>query len=644
MGRAVDPETAAMTSSHAPASRALAAVCLRNLRLASLLAAALFSTPPARANDQLIEMAKNPKDWVMPLGNYAGHRYSALDQINESNVGKLQVAWMFSTGVLRGHEGSPLKIGNRLYLVTPFPNNVFALDLNEPGKIAWRYEPKQDPSVPNVMCCDTVNRGLAYGDGKLYLNQADTTLVALDANSGAALWKTVNGDPKKGETGTAAPLVVKDKVIVGISGGKFGARCHLTAYDSKTGTRAWRAYTVGTDAEILFDPDKTTVLGEPAGEGSSLKSWHGEDWQHSGGCAWGWITYDPDLNLIYYGTGAPAPANAAQRPGDNRWTSSIIARDADTGVARWVYQTTPHDEWSFGATSESILVDLPVNGVTRKALVQFNQNGLAYTLDRATGELLSAEKFEAKTNWTKRVNVATDSPTYGRPILDKKFSPEASGQDVDTKDICPYDLGPKGIAPASFDSERLQFIVPANLMCMNLEPYKTRYMTELILQGFAYTGTSVARHTIPDRDNGQGNLVAWDLARNQVVWDAPQQTTVTSGILETKGGIAFFATPEGDFSAVRTSDGKQFYNFKTGSGIVGNVIAFEHKGKEFIGVFVGVNTWSGAGTGPFPDPCWIVDCWSHALSSGLGNRNPLGGNLVVFALPDDVAFPKAMKP
>ena len=211
----------------------------------------------ASANDELNKMAQNPKDWVMPAGDYANTRYSKLNQITAANVGKLQVAWTFSTGVLRGHEGGPLIIGNMMYVHTPFPNKVYALDLSDENKIIWKYEPKQDPNVIPVMCCDTVNRGVAYGDGKIFLHQADTTLVALDAKTGEVAWTVKNGDPSKGATGTSAPLVVKDKVLIGISGGEFGVQCHVTAYDLKTGKQAWRAYSEGPDDQIMFDAEKT---------------------------------------------------------------------------------------------------------------------------------------------------------------------------------------------------------------------------------------------------------------------------------------------------------------------------------------------------------------------------------------------------
>ncbi|MET0432056.1 MAG: PQQ-binding-like beta-propeller repeat protein, partial [Hyphomicrobium sp.] len=238
------------------------------------LSASLSST--AWANESVIKLSKDPNNWVLQNGDYAGHRYSTLDQITTDNVGQLKVAWTFSTGVLRGHEGSPLVIGDTMYLATPFPNVVYALNLADEQKIIWKYIPKQDPSVIPVMCCDTVNRGVQYAEGKIFLYQADTTLVALDAKTGKELWKAVNGDPKNAETGTVAPLIAKDKVIVGISGGEYGVRGSLTAYDINTGKKIWRAYSTGPDADMLIDPAKTMSLGKPVGKESSLKTWNGD--------------------------------------------------------------------------------------------------------------------------------------------------------------------------------------------------------------------------------------------------------------------------------------------------------------------------------------------------------------------------------
>src|SRR3954452_2891975 len=236
-----------------------------------LVAVTAFAGGAATANEELIKMSQNPKDWVMPTVDYANTRYSKLDQISATNVGKLQVAWTFSTGVLRGHEGGPLIIGNMMYVHAPFPNTVYALDLSQDNKIVLKYEPKQDPNVIPVMCCDTVNRGVAYGDGKILLHQAATTLVALDAKTGKVEWTVKNGDPGKGATGTSAPLVVKDKVLIGISGGEFGVQCHVTAYDLKSGKQVWRGFWEGPDAKMMVAPENRTNLGKPIGKDSSLK-------------------------------------------------------------------------------------------------------------------------------------------------------------------------------------------------------------------------------------------------------------------------------------------------------------------------------------------------------------------------------------
>src|SRR5262249_17350394 len=359
--------TRSRACAHASVTRGTVAgrMPMRNFLLTTCMGVvAVFATGAAHANDELIRMSQNPKDWVMPAGDYANQRYSKLKQITPANVGKLQVAWTFSTGVLRGHEGGPLVIGDVMYVHGPFPNPVYALDLNNEAKILWKYEPKQDPNVIPVMCCDTVNRGLAYADGKIFLHQADTTLVALDAKDGKVVWQQKNGDPAKGETGTSAPMVIKDKVLIGISGGEFGVQCHVTAYDLKTGRRAWRAYSEGPDDQILVDPVKTTDLGKPVGKDSSIKTWQGDQWKIGGGCTLGWISYDPQLNLSYYGSGNPSTWNPSQRPGDNKWSMTIFARNPDTGMAKWVYQMTPHDEWDYDGVNEMILSDQQIGGQT----------------------------------------------------------------------------------------------------------------------------------------------------------------------------------------------------------------------------------------------------------------------------------------
>jgi PQQ-dependent dehydrogenase (methanol/ethanol family) len=263
--------------------------------------AATLAAATAIADPDLEQKASDSANWAMQSGDYANHRYSDLKEINADNVGQLQVAWTLSTGVLRGHEGSPLVLGDMMYVHTPFPNNVYAVNLKD-HTFKWKYEPKQDTNVIPVMCCDTVSRGLAYGDGKIFLQQADTTLVALDVGTGKVIWTAKNGDPKIGETNTNSPHVFKDKVITGITGGEYGVRGRLIAYDIKTGKKVWTGWSVGPDSDLLFDPAKTMTWTNgkmaPVGKDSSLKTWKGEQWKLGGGPTWGWYSYDALLNLV----------------------------------------------------------------------------------------------------------------------------------------------------------------------------------------------------------------------------------------------------------------------------------------------------------------------------------------------------------
>ena len=478
---------------------------MKKLLFLAGMACSLLVGTQASANDDLMKLMQDPNQWVIQTGDYANTRYSKLDQINASNVNKMQVSWTFSTGVLRGHEGAPLVIGDMMYVHTPFPNTVFALDLNQDGKIVWKYEPKQDPNVIPVMCCDTVNRGLAYADGKVFLHQADTTIVALDAKTGKVDWTAVNGDPKKGETNTATVMPVKDKIIVGISGGEYGVQCHVSAYDIKTGKLAWRAYSEGPDDQLLVDPEKTTELGKPIGKDSSLKTWQGDQWKTGGGCTWGWYSYDPNLNLFYYGSGNPSTWNPKQRPGDNKWSMTLFARDPDTGMAKWVYQMTPHDEWDYDGVNEVPLVDQQIDGKERKLLVHFDRNGFGYTLDRETGELLVAEKYDPTVNWATKVDMDKSSKTYGRPLVVSQYSTEQNGEDTNSKGICPAALGTKDQQPSAYSPKTGLFYVPTNHVCMDYEPFRVNYTP-----GQPYVGATLSMYPAPNSHGGMGNFIAWD--------------------------------------------------------------------------------------------------------------------------------------
>jgi len=579
----------------------------------------------AVADADLDRAMKNPGNWAAQAGDEYNQRYSTLDQINAGNVGNLQVAWTFSTGVLRGHEGSPLVIGDMMYIHSPFPNNVFAVDLNT-QQIVWKHTPKQDSAVIAQMCCDTVNRGLAYGDGKVFLQRADSVLEALDAKTGKVVWSAVNGDPKLGAVNTNAPHVFGDKVITGISGGEWGVRGYISAYNIKDGKMAWRGYSVGPDAEMLMDPAKTMTWADgklqAVGKDSSLKTWKEDQWKIGGGTTWGWYSYDRAENLLYYGTGNPSTWNPTQRPGDNKWSMSIWARDLNTGAVKWVYQMTPHDEWDFDGINEMILADIDVKGKKRKTLVHFDRNGFGYTMDRVSGELLVAEKYDPAVNWATHVDMKT-----GRPQVVAQYSTEHNGADVNSKGICPAALGTKDQQPAAFHPKTGLFYVPTNHVCMDYEPFEVEYTA-----GQPYVGATLAMYPAPNSHGGMGNFIAWDAGAGKIVWSKAEPFSVWSGALTTAGDVIFYGTLEGYLKAVNLKDGKELWKFKTPSGIIGNVFTYLHKGKQYVGVYSGIGGWAGIGMAAG------LEKDSDGLGAVGGYRDlqkftNLGGSLTVFALP-----------
>src|SRR5450830_2019841 len=345
----------------------------------------------AFAEDDLSKLMQDDNQWASQRKDYANTGYSRLSQINKGNVGHLKQAWTFATGVNRGHEGAPLVVNDIMYVHTAFPNNVYALDLNDNQKIIWSYFPKQDPSVQAVLCCDNVSRGLGFGDGKIFLQQNDGTLIAFNAKDGAKVWDVKVNDPKVGATNTNAPHVIRDKVLTGCSGAEFGVRCFIAAYNLKDGSLAWKAYSTGPDSEVLIGADfnkdnpqysALSVYEDVNGgnkEGGSfkpiandklvigekdlgVKTWLKPQavkngWEHGGGSVWGWWPYDPRSNLMYYGTGNPSVWNPDVRPGDNKWSMTVFARDVDTGIAKWGMQMTPHDEWDYDGINEVVLFD-----------------------------------------------------------------------------------------------------------------------------------------------------------------------------------------------------------------------------------------------------------------------------------------------
>ncbi len=607
--------------------------------IATTVAATLAAPAISTANSELERLTNNPANWATWGGNYAGTRYSKLSQINTKNVKNLQPAWTFSTGVLRGHEGGPLVVNDVLYIHTPFPNTVYAID-QKSRAVIWEFTPKMDADVTiPVMCCDTVNRGLAYGDGKIFLQQSDTVLTALDAKTGKRIWSVQNGDPKLGMTNTNAPLVVKNTVLTGISGGEFGVRGFLAAYDINSGRLVWKGYSMGPDGDTLINPNKTTTWENgkvtKVGANSSTKTWEGDQWKIGGGTTWGWYSYDSDLNLVYYGSGNPSTWNPVQRPGDNKWSMSLWARDADTGEVKWVYQMTPHDEWDYDGINETVLVDQEVKGKMRKTIVHFDRNGFGYTLDRVTGELLVAEKFDAAVNWATHVDMKS-----GRPQVVDQYSTEYNGEDENTTGVCPAALGSKNQQPVSYSPQTGLFYISGNHVCMDYEPFEVEYTA-----GQPYVGATLTMYPAgvdaktgkSNRSTNLGQFTAFDATTGKIVWSIDEPFSVWSGSVATAGGVVFYGTLEGYLKGVDAKTGKELYRFKTPSGIIGNVNTWEFNGKQYVGVLSGIGGWAGIGIAAGLDTGE-----ESSNSEGLGavgayrslsSFTKLGGVLTVFALP-----------
>ncbi|WP_424124268.1 PQQ-binding-like beta-propeller repeat protein, partial [Roseiarcus sp.] len=363
-----------------------------------IIACAFLPFPFAIAQD-LAALSQDPKQWVMPARDYASTRFSPLDQINSANVPTLQMAWMFSVGTTGGQEAAPLVVGDTLYIVSSFPNRVFALDSSS-GDLKWTYIPHQDKAAQGVACCDVVTRGLAYDNGKIFVATLDDHVTALDAKTGVEQWTTKTGDINLGETITAAPFAVKGKVFAGISGGELGVRGRITALDEGSGKIEYVAYATGPDKDVRIGADFKPYYDFTKGHDLGVSTWPPDAWKIGGGTMWGWFSYDPDLNLLYYGTSNPGPWNSNQRPGDNFWTTTLFARNPEDGSARWAYPFNPHDLWDHDEIQENVLLNLELDGKLRKVLLHPGRNGFMYVMDRETGQVLSADAFDAMNAYT----------------------------------------------------------------------------------------------------------------------------------------------------------------------------------------------------------------------------------------------------
>ena len=565
-------------------------------------------------------MEPDDHQWVRATKDYANTRYSTLDQINTSNVAQLKVAWTFDTGVSRGQEAAPIVANNTMFVVAPWPNKLFALDLTKPGApLKWSYNPNPSPYAKGEACCDWVNRGAVYSDGKVFYNTLDGYTIAVDANSGKLQWRTRMTDLGKGETLTMAPMVVHDKVFVGDSGGEFGVRGWMAALSTKDGKLLWQAYHTGPDKDVLIGDRFKPYYGGDKGQDLGVKSWPPDAWRVGGGTAWGFLAYDPASNLIYYGTANPGPWNAEVRPGTNKWTSGVFARDADTGQAVWFYQMSPHDLYDWDGINEDILLDLPVQGSTRKVLVRPDRNGYMYIIDRTNGQVLSATPYVPITTTT---GVDLQSGEL-KQVLDKI---PKTGQE--TRNICPIAPGAKDWQPSSFSPRTGLVYVPHENMCMDEEGIEANYIA-----GTPYIGANVRYYAGPG--GFQGELMAWDPIAARKVWTVTDKFPLWSGTVATAGDLVFYGTMDGWFRAADARTGKTLWEFKTGSGIVGQPISYQGPdGKQYIAILSGVGGWPGAIVSANLDTRddTAANGWGSAMRD-LKSVTQAGGTLYVFALP-----------
>jgi PQQ-dependent dehydrogenase (methanol/ethanol family) len=558
--------------------------------------------------------------WTMPSKNYASTRFSTLTEITPQNVTHLTPQFSFSLAVNKGQEAAPIVADNVMYVVTAYPNLVYALDLTKPGApMKWKFAPKPLPASQGVACCDVVNRGGTVDHGKYIFNTLDGQTIALDVRDGKPIWRARLGNINIGETLTMAPLVAGGRVYVGNSGGEMGVRGWIAVLDAESGKLLWRAYNTGPDADVKIGPDFHPFYAAEKGANLGVTSWPPDAWKIGGGNVWGWITYDPELNAVYYGSGNPGPWNAEQRPGDNKWTTGIFARDPSTGAARWYYQMNPHDEHDYDGVNEQLLLDMPFGGSMHKVLIHMDRNGYVYVIDRTNGQVLSADPY-GPVNSSKGVDLTT-----GRLIVNPDKETKV-GREV--HDICPTASGAKDWNPSSFSPQTGLLYIPHENMCMDWTDEEVSYIV-----GTPYVGATV--HMKPGPGGHRGELTAWDPVNRRPAWVVKENFPIWSGTVATAGDLVFYGSMDGWFKAVDARSGKPLWQYKVDSGIISQPISYRGPdGHQYIAVLSGVGGWSGAVvSGPVDPRDGSAALGMVNVMSDLPKYTTAGGTLYVFALP-----------
>jgi alcohol dehydrogenase (cytochrome c) len=560
---------------------------MRRLTASAILSAAVILALSAPAAGQTT-------DWPVYGGDTGNTRYSPLQTLTPANVGKLKVAWALQLGSLRSQESTPVVVGDTLYVTSSHgPKHVFAVDART-GTVRWRYAPEVPAGIDQFACCDVNNRGVAYANGKVFVGRLDGHLVALDAKTGDELWKSQIVDYTQGSVITSPPTIVKNLVITGFGGGEFGARGFIAALDQNTGKEVWRFWTIPGP-------------GEPGNE-----SWKGDSWKLGGGVAWGIGSYDPKLNLLFYGTSNPSPWGASVRGPDsgeygaftNLYTSATLAINPDTGKLVWHYQSTPHDAWDYDGVNELVLTDLSINGQMTPVALKADRNGFFYVLDRRTGRLISAKSF-VPINWATRVDL--DS---GRPVEVPEKRPKFKQR---AKDICPNLLGGKNWQPMSFNPKTGLVYIPSINLCMDMEGAEPAYERGKFYLAFEF-----------DLGKGgpggyMGELIAWDPVKQQKAWGNKDELPWLGGTLTTAGGLTFHGDVRGWFKALDAKSGQVLWQFNTGSGISAAPVTYAVGGKQYVAVVSGRT---------FTIPLFLGPVGAKMVAA-----SPEGGTLFVFELP-----------
>ena len=551
--------------------------------------------------------AGEPGNWLTHGGTYAEQRYSTLEQIRADNVGQLGLAWSFDTHTNRGLEATPIVADGILYTTGSW-SVVFAIDARS-GRLLWSYDPQVPREKGKDACCDVVNRGVALYKGKVYVGTLDGRLVALDAATGQVAWETLTVDPSRPYTITGAPRVVDGNVLIGNGGAELGVRGYLSAYDAQTGKLAWRFYTVPGDPS---KPQESPALEH------ALPTWHGDQWWKvgGGGTCWDSMAYDPELHLLYVGTGNGSPWNRYVRSpggGANLYLSSILALRPDTGELVWYYQETPGDAWDYTATQQIILAELVIDGAPRKVLLHAPKNGFFYVLDRETGKLLSAEKY-VEVSWAKRVDLKT-----GKPVETK------SGQYRDKPAIVkPSMYGGHNWQPMSFNPKTGLVYIPAQeAPALYAVDKRWRYTP-----GQWNTATDFTHLTEAPRGLASGHLLAWDPVKQREVWRVPYATAWNGGTLTTAGNLVFQGTATGKFVAYRADTGEKLWEGPAGSGVIAAPVTYTVDGEQYVSVMAG---WGGA---------FALAAGDAAAAAGVRNV----GRLLTFRLGGTATLPAAPAP